>query len=196
MSLSFFEEIIKNKSIEFRGVPLGASLEEVQDEEQDFDDFYQKNAGHMSHLEYLFEVGEAEEITLYYGFDDQKLSEGVDRIDLYLKAYPKIYWREKKGTVGIEFYQAVQQNKIQPYAKPFLETQEALINFYNDLLGSPTINNKEALFPKAHQNYRCYTWIKGNLGLSLTSYLDDLDNSEYGQVFYQLKLSLYKQTTS
>lgn len=194
MGLGFLEDIVKGEHIEFRGIPLGASLEEVQGKEQDFDDFYQKNSGHMSHLEYLFEVGDAEEITLYYGFDEEKIAAGIDRIDLYLKAYPKVSWKKEKGAVGTAFYQSVEQNKIGAYARPFLETQQALIHFYNDLLGSPRINNKEALFPKDYQNFMRYTWDKGTLGLSLTSYLDDLDNSEYCQVFYLLKLSLYKQS--
>lgn len=192
MDRTLFDEIIKEKSIEFRGVAIGASIEEVIAKEGN--KFRRKNSGHMSHLNYSSEVGKWEDMTLYYGFNEDHDTPKIDRISLWLYTYPKIYWEEAGGTNVIEFLNQLDANQWQEHAQVFCKTQQELIQLFDELLGPASkIERKDAVYRKKYQNFVRYTWFKDDLQLSLMSYLHDKDFPE-GPITYNMKLNLVERT--
>ncbi|BDS11869.1 hypothetical protein [Aureispira anguillae] len=192
MDRTLFDEIIKEKSIQFRGIALGTSVDEVIAKEGN--NFRRKNSGHMSHLNYSSEVGKWEDMTLYYGFNSNHDVLKIDRISCWLYAYPRIYWEEAGGTDLGEFLKQVETNQLQEHAQVFLNTQQELIQLFDGLLGAASkIERKDSVYRKKHQNFMRYTWFKDDLQLSLMSYLHDKDFPE-GPITYNMKLNLVKRT--
>lgn len=186
MEVSFFKDIIKNKSIEFRGVALGSDLEEIKAREGD--NFRKKN-GSLAHYRYSFELGEAEEVSLTYGYLSPDTSGGIKEITLILESFPLVYWNKAEQGNDGAFFRKMQANEIQDYAKSFLKTKAEIIEFYDNLLGPAEVQTKNSQFRKKYQNYELRFWIKDNLRLFLMTYLNDKDYPE-GEITYFMKLGL------
>lgn len=184
-----YDDIIRQPGFFFRGVPLGASLLEVSFHEGED---YEAVEGSLSHYEYYFEVGDMEEVLLYY--DYKKEEKIVTAIHLILKAYPKIYWKDEGGAKEQEFFQLVQEQQLAPYSTAFLTTKDQVINQLTNSLGTPLITEKDSVYSQAHQQFQKYAW-KGKDGLTLTvsSYLDDL---VAGRAIWNLHLLLNQSGTA
>jgi len=180
----FFNDIIKEKSISFRGVTIGDDLKIVENKEGSN---FKKKIGSLSHYKYFFEVGEMEEIILYYGFD--KSDEKVDRIKLLFKMYPEYYWRKNDGKDLIDFFTLLENNCLQKYLKPINGVYDEVIKHFTNLLGEPIEEMSDSVYNKSYQNFKRSFWVENNLRLTITSYLDDSNDSP-GSIFQLMEIVL------
>lgn len=163
-----YSDIIKSESLFFRGVELGASLDQVEEKEgMDYD----KVTGSLPHYEYYVETGEMEEIFMYYGFKTE--TQKVDYIRLFLYTYPKIYWENAGGNALSEFFDKVHNQQIAEYTTSFDHTMTKIINHFTSILGTPKLEELDEVFSKPYHEFKKYSWVKDAMMLSISSYIDD-----------------------
>ncbi|MCF6350619.1 MAG: hypothetical protein L3J23_06250 [Flavobacteriaceae bacterium] len=179
-----FNDIIKEESILFRGVNIGDNLKTVEHKEGNN---FKKKIGSLSHYKYYFEVGETEDLILYYGFN--KEVKKVDRIKLLFKAYPKYYWKKDGGKELFDFFGLIENNNLKKYLKTFNLVYNEVIKHFTDLLGKPKVETSDSVFNKPYQNFSKSFWVKNKLRLTITSYLDD-NSGLQGPVFQLMEILL------
>ncbi|MBQ4818572.1 hypothetical protein [Aquimarina sp. MMG016] len=169
IATEIYNDIIKEEGFFFRGVPLGASLDEVK-ELEGFD--YEEVLGSLPHYEYFIETGEMEEIIIYYGFKEGE--DTINSIDLFLYAYPKIYWEDSGGEIITDFFKLTQQGKLEEYSKHFDGAKNKIIQRLEDQLGKPEIVETDNVFNQPYHKFKKYMWRGDNkVFLSATEYIDD-----------------------
>lgn len=180
---SLYKEIIREETIFFRGVQLGISIPEVEEIEGTKN---KKRTGSNPSLHYKWETGEAEDINLYFGLDKE---EKVNRVKLMFYSYPGAYYNQlTKGTLG-DFVTLVNQNNIKEFSTLPYALTEKMVKMFTENIGNPSIEDKDEVFNKDHQNFNRWVWIDENhttpLRLSLTRYLDD---SDYNNIKWVISL--------
>lgn len=173
---SLIHDLINTGTIHFRNIKVGDSLELVEQIEgapteiQEYSNpFYR----------YFFEIGEMEEITVYYNYNlEDRL---VHTISLYLFHYPDHYWKKAGNTDPIEFWNLLNNNQLQPYSTVFSDTLKDVIAFFTKTLNEePTSSSeKNGVFDEPYQNYKVFRWNVDEYNLSIQTYIDD---SVYEQV--------------
>lgn len=168
--MKLFNEIIKTNDIHFRGIKVGDDINDVIKKEGTPT---QEKRYSTPFLSYFYEIGEMEEILLYYNFieDTNKITE----IKLFFFSYPDFYWKKEGGVDYQEFTNLLENNKIQKYSEVFIDTLNEIINHFTVLFDAPpTLTTSDFVFNLPYQNYRCYDWIYKELyRLSVISYIDD-----------------------
>lgn len=169
IATQIYNDIIKDKGFFFRGIPLGASLDEIK--ELEGDDYYEV-LGSLPHYEYYMETGEMEEIFIYYGFKEEDYK--VKYIRLFLYAYPRIYWKNEGNKDAVEFFNRTKQGKLDEYSKNFESAKKLILQGLNDNLGKPKIEEKDEVFDQPYHKFKKYMWRGENkMFLSATEYVDD-----------------------
>ncbi|HHC80437.1 MAG TPA: hypothetical protein ENK46_11185 [Flavobacteriia bacterium] len=167
--------IVKTNSIFFRGITFNDTKKTI--ELREGSNFTNKSGGSLPHYEYCFEVGEVEEINLYYGFN--VTNEKLDRINLFFYSFPDYYWRKKGGNNLSEFNKLMYNNLIHEFSVIYLEVVTAILEIFTKNLGRPSIEKGNNVFKEDYQDYTTYIWKQKNESnnkqtrLSLTKYLDD-----------------------
>lgn len=172
---NLFNEIVKSDGIYFRGVSLGDSLSKVKEIEGTE---FEENNNYNPHYKYYFEIGEMEEITIYYGFNNNE--DIVNEIELLFISYPNFYWKKEGNNNVIDFFNLLQNNQLQPYSTIFLKTQNQLINHFTTVFKKePIVEKKDTVFNQSYQNFSVCSWdIENEIRLSIMSYIDDsIDNN-------------------
>ncbi|MFK7796703.1 MAG: hypothetical protein AB8E82_04560 [Aureispira sp.] len=137
------------------------------------DSNFSKKEGHNPHYRYSQELGEAEDIMLYYGYDAN--SQQINRITLIFESILNIYSDALHGNDGL-LDQALQQNNTQLYTIIPHQVCMQFIDYCNSkLLAAPVqYSNGDGLFDQAHHQFRCYTWqAPSGATLRLMQYIDD-----------------------
>jgi len=169
------DTIIKTDNIFFRGLTFEASKKSIESKEGA--NFKNKSGGSLPHYEYFFEVGEVEEIVLYYGFDANNSK--LNRINLLFYSFPDYYWRKKGGNNLSEFNKLIYNEKIQEFSLIYNKVTLSILEIFTKSLGQPEIEKGNNVFNKRYQNYTTYIWEKHNpindklTRLTITKYLDD-----------------------
>lgn len=173
---SLLKEIIKTDSIHFRNVKIGDTMELVEQIEGPPTEIKEYS---NPFYRYFFEIGEMEEINLYYNYN--MVEKLVDEINLYFIHYPDHYWKKEGNTDPIEFWSLLNNNQLQPYSTVFTNTVKNIVAlFTNTLNQEPTISSEtNGVFDLPHQNYKVYKWIiNEQYYLSIQTYIDDsIDNN-------------------
>jgi len=185
MTKKLFNKIIKNKTITFRGLDIGVDLAEVEKiEGSDF----KKKIGSLSNYKYFYEVGEMEDLTIYYGFNPK--DEKVDYIKLILETYPKFYWSEAGGTDILDFITLVESGDLEKYLILFDSVLEKIIIHFTNLLGDAKIETKDEVFSQSHHKFKRYIWISNDYYLTVTTYIDD--KTKFDSATKRLQIELRK----
>lgn len=171
MSKELFNEVIKTNDIHFRGIQIGENIENVINiegtptEEKRYSNPF---------LSYFYEVGEMEEIKVYYNFLED--SNEVIEIKLFFISYPDYYWKNEGGEDYTEFTNLLVNNAIQKYSEAFQSTVNEIINHFKVLFNEePTISTTDQVYNLPYQNYKSNAWVfKDKYRLSVTTYIDDL----------------------
>lgn len=165
-----FDEIIKTNDIFFTGIKIGDDIDEtLQKKGKPARDKRLSNP----YLRYFYEVGEMEEITIYYNFTES--TNKVTQIRLYLISYPDFYWKKEGGKDYQGFSDLLQSNQIQPYSEVFLNTLNRIIAHFTNIFNKPpALENDSDPFNEPYQNYKSYSWsYEEKYRLSVTFYIDD-----------------------
>jgi hypothetical protein len=167
---TLFNDIIKNDSIYFRGIHLGDPISKVIDVEGES---FEANVYSNPYYKYFFEVGEMEEITIYYKFNAQEKC--VEDIELIFIQYPDYYWKKEGHTNETDFFNLLQNNQLQAYSALFLNTRHQLINHFTAIFKKePSVVKKDVVFDQAYQNFTVCSWeIENELRFSIMCYIDD-----------------------
>ena len=167
---NLFDEIIKTSDIHFRKIKIGDDISEVLKMEGTPTEEKRYNNPFLS---YFYEIGEMEEILVYYNFLES--SNKVTEIKLFFISYPDFYWKKQGGTDYIEFTSELENNKIQKYSEAFLQTLDKIIDHFTTIFDySPSINTTDETFNLPYQNYKSYAWtFKELYRLSVVTYIDD-----------------------
>ncbi|MFD1604389.1 hypothetical protein ACFSJW_13350 [Flavobacterium artemisiae] len=165
-----FNEIIKTNDIFFRGIKIGDTINDVRQKEGTPTE---ENLYNNPFLSYFYEVGEMEEITVYYNFIES--TSKVTQISLYFISYPDFYWKKEGSENYQEFSDMLVNNKIQKYSKVFLHTLDKIVAHFTALFNeAPSLEKNSDPFNQPYQNYKSYSWTyKNEYRLSVISYIDD-----------------------
>lgn len=168
---SLINDIIKAPGINFRGIALGDPISDVEKKEGGYTE---KKLYSNPFLKYFFEVGEMEEISIYYNFEEA--DEKVKWITLHFIHYPDYYWK-KEGHSMDDFHSLVFEKHQIPASQLFTDTLNDVVgHFTKAFKKKPSIITKDSVFREAYHNYRCYKWdIENDLRLSVMVYCDDND---------------------
>jgi len=167
---NLFDEIIKTNDIHFRGIKIGDDINDVITKEGTPTEEKRYSNPFLS---YFYEVGETEEILVYYNFleDTNKVTE----IKLFFISYPDFYWKKDGGNNYVEFTNLLENNKIQKYSEIFLDTLHKIIDHFTTIFkSSPTIKIHDEVFNLPYQNFKAYAWEYEEIyRLSVITYIDD-----------------------
>jgi hypothetical protein len=168
---SLFSELIKTDNIHFRNVKIGDPIELIEQIEgipteikEYSNPFYR----------YSFEIGEMEEISLYYNYDKEERL--VNQITLHFIHYPDHYWKKAGHNDPMEFWNLLNNSQLQPYSTIFTNTVNDLVAFFTRTLNQePVISSKiDGAFDSPHQNYKALYWnVQEQYILSIQTYVDD-----------------------
>lgn len=169
---SLINDIIKAPGINFRGIALGEPISEVEKKEGPYTE---KKLYSNPFLKYFFEIGEMEEISIYYNFEEK--DEQVKWITLHFIHYPDHYWTKEGNTDITDFWMLFEKNEIQAYSHVFTDTVSDVVKHFTDVFKKePVIDKKDPIFKEACHNYNSYNWeVENDLRLSVTTYADDSD---------------------
>jgi hypothetical protein len=171
--MSLFSEIIKTRSIHFRNVQPGdtsARVKEVEGNE------CEEKLNSNPCYRYFFEVGEMEEVVVYYNFDTAV--QFVTEITVFFIHYPDHYWRKAGNTDLGEFENAVNKGSLPGYCNEvFEQTYNEVMQFFRELISSaPSVSLKDGAFNKPHQQFNSNLWeLENDRWLSVMRYVDDTD---------------------
>lgn len=173
---SLIQELIKTNTVYFRDIQIGDSMEHVEQIEGTPSDI---NEYTNPFYRYFFEIGEMEEMTLYYNYTkEEKL---VKEIKLFFIHYPDHYWKKAGHDDPIEFWNLLNNNQLQPYSTVFTNTVNDVVAFFTNTLNQEPIISSETngVFDAPHQNYKVLRWtIDEQYYLSIQTYVDDsIDNN-------------------
>ncbi len=171
-TMSLINDIIKEPGINFRGIALGAPISTVETKEGPY---AEKKLYSNPFLKYDAEIGEMEEIRLYYNFEEA--DELVKEIILHFIHYPDFYWT-KEGHQDINaFWMLFEKNEIQVYSQVFTNTVSDVVKHFTDAFNKePALVKDDSIFNQDYHNFRCYAWdIENELRLSVMTYADDSD---------------------
>jgi len=173
MTTSLINEIIKEPGIYFRGIALGDLISKAEKKEGHY---AEKKLYSNPFIRYDFEIGEMEEMFLYYNFLES--DELVNEITLHFIHYPDYYWK-KEGNSMNDFHQLVFEKHQIPSSQVFEDTlKDVIIHFTEAFKKEPSIITTDSVFKEAYHNYRCYRWeIENDVRLSVMTYCDDSDTS-------------------
>jgi hypothetical protein len=173
---SLINDIIKTNAIYFRNIKIGDSMALVEQIEGTPTEIKEYDNPFYS---YYFEIGEMEEITIYYSYNMQQ--KVVDELNLHFIHYPEYYWKKEGNSDPIEFWNLLNNNQLQPYSTVFTNTVNDIIAFFTNILHhEPTISSEiNGVFDLQHHNYKLYTWtVSEQCYLSIQTYIDDsIDNN-------------------
>ncbi|MGL4596327.1 MAG: hypothetical protein ACRCYO_02290 [Bacteroidia bacterium] len=167
---SLFNELIKTNSINFRNIKIGDAMsivEQIEGQPEEIKEYSNP------FYRYYFEIGEMEEITVYYNYEkDEKC---VKEISLYLIHYPDHYWKKEGHSDTLEFWNLLHQNQLQPFSTVFTNTVTEVIAFFTKTLNQePTQSSEYSVpFDAPHQNYKQYRWMHNEQYLFIQTYIDD-----------------------
>jgi len=181
---TLFNATIKAEGISFRGVNIGDSIETVVLKEGKL---YKDRGGTLPNYKYFIELGEMEELTLVYAYNEE--TKNIYNLELRLKTYPKYYWEENDGTDEVEFYQKVNSKDLDAYVPHFINYKNKIIAHFENQLGNPQVEKKDFVFKLPHQNFLKHTWTVEDRHLNIMSYENDL-NSFNGSVTMELVMIL------
>ena len=95
---SLFQEIIKTDTLFFRSIKIGDSIDLVEEIEGPPNEIKEYS---NPFYRYFFEIGEMEELLVYYGYRLEEKK--VEEVSVYLTHYPDYYWKKAGGIDEIEF---------------------------------------------------------------------------------------------
>lgn len=184
-TLSLIQDIVKTNTIDFRGVPIGSPMDLVLEKEGTPAEI---NEYANPFYRYFLEIGEMEELTVYYNYELEKKQ--VKHIALHLIHYPDHYWKEAGNSDPSEFWDLLNKNQLQPFSEVFYETVQDLISFFTTLFNQePVFSTKDAVpFDEPHNAFKSYTWTDDTHHLNLRTYVDDkIDNNVKNTMILDLK---------
>ena len=170
-----FNTIIRSNNIFYRGLNLGATKKEIEAKEGF--NYINKSGVSKPHYKYFYEVGEVEEINIYYGFSPK--NEKLSNITLYFFSFPDYYWRKKGGKNIAHFNKLMYDEQISEFSAIFDEVTKMVLDIFVSELGAPKIHREHNVFNKGYQHYIAYSWNIENetsnkrTNLLLIKYLDD-----------------------
>ncbi len=169
---SLINDIIKEPGINFRGIALGDPISKVETKEGPY---AEKKLYSNPFLRYDAEIGEMEEIRLYYNFEEA--DELVKEITLHFIHYPDFYWTKEGNTDINAFWMLFEKNEIQSYSQLFTNTVSDVVRHFTDAFNKePIVVKDDSVFNQDYHNYICYIWdIENELRLSVMTYADDSD---------------------
>lgn len=152
---TLIKDIIKANTIYFRDIKIGSLMELVLEKEGTPTEIKEYS---NPFYHYFFEIGEMEELNIYYNYEKSKKS--VNEIRLHFIHYPEYYWKKEGNTDPIEFWNLLNKNQLQPFSKVFLNTVQDVLSFFSTLLNKePTLLTKpNAPFDAPHNDYKVYKW--------------------------------------
>lgn len=181
---SLINDIITANSIHFRNIKIGDTIELVEQIEGAPTEIKEYS---NPFYRYYFEIGEMEEITLYYNIKEKL----VDEISLHFIHYPDHYWKKEGNSDPAEFWNLLNNNQLKPYSTVFTNTVENILDFFtNTLHQKPTLSSElSGAFDLPHQNYKLYKWTIDELYyLSIQTYIDDsIDNNVKNTMILRMK---------
>lgn len=171
-STSLINDIIKETGIHFRGIALGAPLSEVEEKEGPY---AEKKLYSNPFIRYFIEIGEMEELTIYYDF--LEADELVKEMTVFLIHYPDHYWTKEGHSNMSDFWIRFDKNELQAYSTLFHDTVNDLVKHFTDVFQKePAIDTKDSFFKEPYNNFKCYTWaIEHEHRLTILVYADDSD---------------------
>lgn len=169
---SLINDIIKEPGINFRGIALGDPISDVEKKEGPY---AEKKLYSNPFLRYEAEIGEMEEIHLYYNFEEA--DELVKEITLHLTHYPDFYWAKEGHTDMTEFWARFEKSELQPYSSVFNDTVNDVVRHFTDVFKKePVIKTKDSVFKEPYHQFKCFAWdIENEARLSVMTYADDSD---------------------
>lgn len=156
---------------------------------------YFKKGGDRPHYELNKELGEAEEITVYYGYP--KGGSTINNITLIFQSLLDIYYENLQGKDGL-LEQALRTDQAQQYTLVADQVFSNVLDWFKLQLGEPIVDekNEHGLFEEPHHQYQLYKWeLEGNSGqkpsiLFLMKYIDD---RIWNQINYFMKINWLSQ---
>ncbi len=169
---SLINDIIKEPGINFRGIALGDSVTTVEDKEGPYTE---KKLYSNPFIHYYIEIGEMEELSLYYNF--LEADELVREITLSLVHFPDHYWTKEGHTDMTEFWARFEKGELQAYSTVFNDTVNDMVrHFTNVFKKEPVIKTEDSVFKESYHQFKCYAWdIENKVRLSVMTYADDSD---------------------
>ncbi|MNJ89103.1 hypothetical protein D3C87_66640 [compost metagenome] len=174
-TLSLIQDIIKSKTVDFRGVPIGSPMDLVLEKEGTPT---QINEYSNPFYHYFLEIGEMEELNIYYNYE--LAEKRVKNVSLYFIHYPDHYWKQAGNSDPIEFWDLLNTNQLQSFSQVFYNTLRDIISFFTTLLNQePVLSSEYAVpFDAPHNAYQTYKWTGDSHYLTIQTYVDDsIDNN-------------------
>ncbi|MGL5888955.1 MAG: hypothetical protein ACRC3B_03680 [Bacteroidia bacterium] len=171
--MNLIAEIIKSTNINFRNTQLGDTPQRVKEIEGNE---CEENAYSNPFYRYLFEVGEMEEVIVYYNFDADITA--VKEITVYFIHYPDHYWKKAGNTDLNEFYDGINNKSLPDYCNEIFEqTMKEVLTFFQELIpNAPVVSLSDAAFNEPYHNFSSYQWkLDNDHWLSVARYVDDAD---------------------
>ncbi len=167
---SLLNDIVKTNSIHFRNIKIGDAMTVVEQLEGQPEEIKEYS---NPFYRYYFEVGEMEELTIYYNY--AKDEKRVNEITLHLIHYPDHYWKKEGHQDATVFWNLLQNNKLQSFSNVFTNTVTDVVAFFTHTLNQEPIQSIENSTPfhAPHQNYKLYHWTHNGQYLSIQTYIDD-----------------------
>lgn len=170
---SLFQDIIKTDTLFFRSIKIGDSIDLVNEIEGPPNEIKEYS---NPFCKYFFEIGEMEELVVYYGYRLEERK--VEEITVHLTHYPDYYWKNAGGIDEIEFWNFLINNQLQPFSEIFTNTVNQIITHFERILNlAPTLSNENSgPFNQPQNEYKNYQWlVNGQYYFSVTTYIDDKD---------------------